>query len=270
LKENEYGKTIAEGDEVVLYLDRRRTYLVKVKAGKDFHTHKGFIRLGDLVGKTFGDRIESSTGTPFTILKPSLTDFALKFPRLTQIMYPKDIGLILAYTGIGPGWRVVEAGVGSGVLTAFLANAVRPSGRVYGYEVNERFLQNAKRNLERVGLLDYVEWRLRDVGQGILERNVDLVVLDLATPWLFVQKAWEALKPSGHFVSFSPTINQVERTVDSLRKEGFIDLEAVECILRSFKVKAGETRPETIMVGHTGYLVFARKASKGDLRGKSS
>lgn len=253
---------IVEGDDVILYLDHRRTYLVKVKAGREFHTHRGFIKLEDLIGKNFGDRIESSTGTSFIILKPSLRDFALKFPRLTQIMYPKDIGLILAYTGIGPGWRVVEGGVGSGVLTAFLANSVRPSGKVYGYEINERFLQNARKNLERTGLMDYVELKLKDIGEGIVERNVDLVVLDLATPWLFIENVWEALKPSGYFVSFSPTINQVEKTVEALREGNFIDIEAIECILRSFKVKMGETRPETIMVGHTGYLVFARRISK--------
>lgn len=253
-------KTIREGDQILLYLDSRRSFIVKA-ADRVFHTHKGYLRLGELIGKPYGFRVKSSLGAEFTVLRPTLRELVLKrFRRVTQIVYPKDVGLILTYTGIGPGFRVAEAGVGSGALTAFLAYYVRPDGRVYGYEVREEFLRNARRNLARTGLMDYVELKLKDVRQGFDEAELDAVVLDLPTPWEVVSKAYEALRSDGAFVSFSPTINQVEKTVEALRRRGFVSVEAVECLVRRFKVKTGETRPETIMVAHTGYLVFARKS----------
>lgn len=251
-----------EGDDVLLYLDAKRRYLVKVTKGREFHTHRGFINLDDLVGKRSGERTVSSLGVEFVALKPTVVDYILKFPRLTQIMYPKDIGLLLMYTGIGPGSRVVEAGVGSGALTTVLAYHVKPSGRIYGYEVEERFLENARKNLMRAYVIEYVELKHKDITTGIDETDVDAVALDLATPWTIVSHAYAALKGGGVFASFSPTVNQVERTVEALNVEGFIDVETIECITRNLKVKSGETRPVTVMIGHTGYLIFARKAWK--------
>ena len=101
---------IAEGEDVFLYLDRRRTYLVRVESGKSFHTHKGYISLGDLIGREYGTRIASSMGIEFVALKPTLRDQIFKVKRRTQISYPKDIALILIFSGVGPGSHVVEAG----------------------------------------------------------------------------------------------------------------------------------------------------------------
>ncbi|RLI25188.1 tRNA (adenine-N1)-methyltransferase [Candidatus Bathyarchaeota archaeon] len=253
-------ETVRKGDYILLYLDSKRSFLVKA-TDRVFHTHRGYLRLKELIGKPYGLRVKSSLGAEFTVLKPTLRDLVLKrFRRITQIIYPKDVGLILTYTGIGPGFRVAEAGVGSGALTAFLAYYVRPDGRVYGYEVRQDFLKNARRNLAKTGLMDFIELKLKDVREGFDESELDAVVLDLPTPWEVVPRAYEALKNSGVFVSFSPTINQVEKTVEALRRWGFVSVETVECLVRNFKVKTGETRPETVMIGHTGYLVFARKS----------
>ena len=121
---------IAEGEDIFLYLDRKRTYLVRVEAEKSFHTHKGYIQLGDLIGKEYGTRIVSSMGIEFVALKPTLRDYIFKTKRKTQISYPKDISLIVMFSGIGPGSRVVEAGTGTGALTSALAHYVKPTGRV--------------------------------------------------------------------------------------------------------------------------------------------
>ena len=102
--------------------------------------------------------------------------------------------------------------------------------------------------------------KLGDVTEKIDEDDVDAVVLDLATPWLVVDKAWRALKPSGCFASFSPTIEQVVKTVETLKTSGFADIETIECLIRRYQVEAGRTRPETLTIAHTGYLTFARKA----------
>jgi tRNA (adenine57-N1/adenine58-N1)-methyltransferase len=256
------AQKISEGDYVLLYLDLRRTYMVKVEAGKTFHTHKGFIKLDELVGKEFGATVQSSLGTAFTALKPALTDYIMKSSRKTQITYPKDAALIVMFSGISSGSRVVEAGTGTGALTTALAHYVKPEGKVYSYEIREEFQKVAEKNLRRAGLLEFVELKNGDVTAIIDERDVDAVVLDLATPWLVVPHAYEALKASGTIVSFSPTIDQVVRTTEALKEHNFICIETVECLMRGMQVERGKTRPQTLMTGHTGYITHARKALK--------
>jgi len=250
---------IKAGDEVILYLDAKRTYKVKVEEDKQFHTHKGYIELGDLIGEPYGLVVTSSLGVKFYALKPLVRDRVLKTDRRTQVLYPKDIGYILFQLGIGSGSRVLEAGTGSGALTMALAEAVRPEGMVITYEVVEKHMATARGNIDRSGLLPYVDMRLGDVTESVPEMDFDAVVLDMATPWLVVPKAWEALAGSGVFLSFSPTIDQVMKTVDALKAKPFIEVETVELLLRNITVATGRTRPSTVMIGHSGYLTTARK-----------
>lgn len=250
---------IRESDDVLLYIDAKRTYLVRVGKDVSFHTHKGHLSLGELIGKPYGSSITSNTGAQFYALKPLVRDYVLKSKRRTQILYPKDLGLILILTGIGPGSRVVEAGTGSGALTMVLANALRPNGKVFSYEIREEFLKEADASLKRAGCSEYVQLKLRDITEGIEEEEVDAVVLDLAIPWLVVRHAATALRGGGVLLSFSPTIEQVMKTVSALEKEHFIEVETVETILRRINVAENRTRPDTLMIGHTGYITTARK-----------
>ncbi len=253
------NELIADGDMVLIYLDARRTYMIKVQSGQSFHTHKGFLKLDDLIGKEYGEPIKSSLGVTFATLKPSLTDYMMKSGRNTQIVYPKDAALIVMFSGIGPGSRVFESGTGTGALTSALAHYVGPTGKVYTYELRPEFQKNAAKNLARSKLIDNVEMKSGDVTMGIAERDLDAVILDLAVPWLVVPHAYEALKPSGILVSFSPTIDQVVRTTEALRDQGFVFIETIECLMRSMQVERGKTRPNTMMTGHTGYITHARK-----------
>lgn len=253
---------IGEGDYVLLYLDDRRTYLVRAERGRVLHTHKGVVKIDDFVGREFGVRVRSSTGVEFIAFKPGIRDYVYKSLRGTQIIYPKDIALIILYGNIQPGSRVIEAGTGVGALTTALASYVRPNGKVYSYEVRGEFIDIARKNLERAGVLDYVILKIKDITQGIDEGDVDAVVLDMATPWLVVPHAYRALKGGGSFISFSPTIDQVIKTVEELRAHGFVHIETIECLVRRMRVERGKTRPETLMTGHTGYITFARKALK--------
>ncbi|MDH5690859.1 MAG: tRNA (adenine-N1)-methyltransferase [Candidatus Bathyarchaeota archaeon] len=253
------SQTISEGDRVLLYLDRKRTYLVMVEKEKSFHTHKGFIQLDELIGKEYGTCVTSSMGVEFVALKPILRDYVFKMLRKTQITYPKDIALIVMFSGAGPGSRIVEAGTGTGALTTALAFYVKPEGCIYSYEVRQEFMETASKNLERAGVSEYVELKNKDVTEGIDEQDVDAVILDLATPWLVISHAYLALKGSGTLVSFSPTIDQVVKTVEALKESGFVAIETVECLMRRMQIMKGKTRPETLMTGHTGYITFARK-----------
>jgi tRNA (adenine57-N1/adenine58-N1)-methyltransferase len=253
------AQIISEGDRVLLYLDRKRTYLVMMEKEKSFHTHKGFIQLDELIGKEYGTCVTSSMGIEFVALKPILRDCIFKMLRRTQITYPKDIALIVMFSGAGPGSRIVEAGTGTGALTTALAFYVKPEGCVYSYEVRQEFIETASKNLERAGVSEYVELKNKDVTHGIDEQDVDAVILDLATPWLVIPHAYLALKGSGTIVSFSPTIDQVVKTVDALEENAFVAIETIECLMRRMQIMKGKTRPETLMTGHTGYITFARK-----------
>lgn len=254
------GQVIADGDYVLLSLSQRKTYLVKVEQGKNFHTHKGFVKFDELIGKEYGSIVLSSLGFEFAALRPLLRDYIMKCARQTQIMYPKDIALIVVFSGIGPGSRVVEAGTGTGAMTTALAHYVKPTGRVYSYEIREEFQRTAEKNLQKAGLIDFVELQNKDITTGIDEKGVDAVILDLAVPWMVVPHAYTALKASGTMVSFSPTIDQVVKTAEALKENGFTDIETVECLLRGMQVERGKTRPQTLMTAHSGYITTARKA----------
>ena len=256
------NEKIAEGDNILLYLDARRTYMIKIQSGQTFHTHKGYIKFDDLIGKDYGEPIKSSMGIYFTTLKPALTDYIMKSSRNTQIIYPKDAALIVMFSGIGPGSRVVESGTGTGSLTTALAHYVGSTGKVYTYELRPEFQKNAAKNLQRSKLIDHVEMKSGDVTLGIEEKDADAVILDLAVPWLVVPHAYEALRPSGILVSFSPTIDQVVKTTEALRENGFVFIETIECLMRAMQVERGKTRPQTLMTGHTGYITHARKILK--------
>lgn len=255
-------QTITEGDYALLYMNPRKTYMIKIEKGRSFHTHKGFVKFDDVIGKEWGCSLTSSLGFRFSVLKPILRDYIMKSARETQINYPKDIGLIVMFSGIGPGSVVVEAGTGTGAMTTALAHYVKPNGKIYSYDIRPEFQRTAEKNLTRAALIGLVELKNKDVTAGIDENNIDSVILDLAIPWVVIPIAYPALKPSGTIVSFSPTIDQVVKAVEALQENGFVDIQTVECLMRGMQIERGKTRPETLMTAHTGYITFARKALK--------
>lgn len=255
-------EVITEGDTVLFLTEKKKKYMVKVARGKRIHTSEGYVDLTEVIGKRYGSRIKSNTGSSWIILKPTVLDYVLHYPRLTQIIYPKDLGYIVLMSGVRSGSRVVEAGTGSGVLTTILASYVAPEGKVYSYDVEEEYIENARRNLENLGLLEYVELKHGNVENGVKEREVDAFILDVPEPWKAVKSAYEALKDSGVFISISPTIEQVVETVETLRREGFEDVLTVEILLREMRVKKGMTRPVHLMHAHTCYITTARKILK--------
>jgi tRNA (adenine57-N1/adenine58-N1)-methyltransferase len=250
---------IKEGDYVLLFSKKGKNWLLKVSGKGDFHTHLGRVPFENVVGSEFGCSVLSDTGQSFYVLKPTVEDFLMKCERQTQIVYPKDLGLIALKTGIGPGARVVETGTGSGALTTYVASLVRPAGKVYSYEVREDFHRMATKNLAKAGLSEFVELKLADASKGFEETDADAAIIDLGDPWNFVDLAWKALKPSGGFAGITPTTNQAELLVDKLKRNGFTRTECFEILFRKMEARIGMTRPSTRMIGHTAYIVTATK-----------
>src|SRR5512141_220945 len=175
-----------DGDLVQLVGLRHKHFILTLKAGADFQTHRGVLQHDDLIGKPWGTQVFSHMGSPFFLLQPSLADLLIDLPRNSQILYPKDIGFILVTMGIAPGMTVMEAGTGSGSMTIALASAVGPQGRVISYEQRTDMQNLARKNLERIGLAERVEFKLRDIGEGFDETDVDAFFLDVPNPFDYI------------------------------------------------------------------------------------
>lgn len=251
--------TIASGDRVILAEgDERRLVVAGGEALRVAGV--GVIDPGKLVGLEWGASYRVGSRA-WRLLRPGYADLAASIERKAQIVLPKDAARILWECDVRAGARVVESGAGSGALTVALAHAVRPGGRVTVYEIRDDFLAHARGNVERAGLAEVVELKLGDVTRGIAERGVDAVVLDLPNPWDAVSGAKDALRADGHLAAYVPLVSQMEQAVAALKAAGFVDVRVLEVIERAWHVGERGARPEHQMLGHTGFLVFARNAA---------
>ncbi len=244
------------GERVLLVDPKARRYLITLSGGASFHTHSGILAHDDVIGRPEGSSVAASTGRSFVVLRPTLADVVLKMPRGAQVIYPKDLGAILIAADIGPGQRVLEAGVGSGALSM---TVLRAGASVVGYELREDFAERAQANVASL-LGSDVDFRveLRDVTQGIVERDLDRVLLDMPEPWRVVRPAADALRPGGILLSYLPTINQTAQLREALDDSPFGLAETVEIMRRTWHIEPRSVRPDQRMVGHTGFLTTAR------------
>ncbi|MCG2909122.1 MAG: tRNA (adenine-N1)-methyltransferase [Stygiolobus sp.] len=253
---------VKEGDYVVIWIDPKRVYLTKVTQKGKFSSDKGAIDLGNLIGLEYGSEITLSTANKAYLLHPTPLDAYNGLRRPSQVLYPKDIAYMLYVSGIKPGDTVVEAGTGSGFLTIALAYFLGEKGRVITYDIRQDMQEIAKKNVSILNLSDRITFKLKDIREGIEEKDVDAVFLDMPDPWNAINSVYEALKPSGSIVIFVPTVNQIEKTVLKLREFNFVDVHAEELITREYQVKENATRPKNIGVVHTGYIIRGRKSIK--------
>ncbi len=256
--------SLQPGEKVLLIDSRDRRYLVTLATGKQFHSHLGSLDHDDLIGGPEGVTVRTTGGSPVIVFRPTLSDYVLKMKRGAQVIYPKDIGLILMYADIGPGATVVEAGAGSGSLTLALARAVGTDGRVISYEVRDDHLEQARENIaawyeSSGGKPENVELRLGDIFEGIPETDVDRMVLDLPEPWRAVGPVTDALAPGGILCCYLPTIPQVSQTVEAMRRGGFSFLDTFEGLVRTWNIDRQSVRPDHRMVAHTGFIITGRK-----------
>lgn len=247
------------GDMILLLDPEGKRIVARLTPKQRVDSHLGFITHETFLDYEYGTKIPTQLGEGFVMLEPTTLDLVMKVSRATQILYPKDIAFLLLKMNIHPGIRVVEAGTGSGAMTIALARMVQPNGRVYTYEEREEHQENARKNIERAKLDPFVEFRIRDIQQGFDEQDADALFLDVREPSLFMTQAHAALKPGGHFGSFMPTVNQVSALLTEFDRMGnWVEVKVTEILQRDYKTNAERLRPEDRMVGHTGFLVFAR------------
>ncbi|MFH1642651.1 MAG: methyltransferase domain-containing protein [Nanoarchaeota archaeon] len=233
-------------------IDKPRKYMVN-DISKDFHCKEGIVSKKDL-NKKDGSKIKTSLKKEFTLLTADFSDFYRRIKRGAQIVSLKDIGLIIAETGVNQNSKIVDSGAGSGALSCLLAHICK---EVTTYEIREDFIEIVKKNKESLELKN-LKIKNKDIYKGIDEKNVDVITLDLPEPWKVLTHAKKALKAGGYLVSYSPTIPQVIDFVNSI-DEHFIHLKTLELIKREWEIEGRKVRPITTQNVHTGFLSFLRK-----------
>ena len=243
---------------------KRRHYLLTLKPGGEFHTHKGIVHHDALIGAHEGGSVTSTRLQTYHALRPTLEDVILLMPRGAQVIYPKDIGPILLLADIYPGARVFESGVGSGALSMAM---LRAGAEIVGYELREDFANRARTNVRDhlgEGVLPRYRVELADSYAGIDPLHlpggtVDRMVLDLPEPWQVVPHAPDVLVPGGCLCAYTPSITQASRTREVLARGPWTEVKTIEVLHRSWHIEGLSVRPDHRMVAHTAFLTFARR-----------
>ncbi|MEO6471965.1 MAG: tRNA (adenine-N1)-methyltransferase [Aeromicrobium sp.] len=258
---------MAEGDWVRLMDAKGRKHNLQLEVGKQFSTKKGQILHDDLIGRPEGIIVVSSMGGEYQVFRPLLHEYVVSMPRGAAIIYPKDAAQIVTMADIFPGARVVEAGAGSGSLTAYLLRAVGREGLLSSYEIREEFAETAARNIDQLFGGDHPAWKLTigDVREVIEETDLDRLILDMVDPWTCVDLAEERLIPGGILCAYVATTTQLSLFVETVRANGgFTEPHAWETIQRDWHLEGLAVRPDHKMIGHTAFLVTARRMAPGE------
>lgn len=255
-----------KGDHCLVTDGKGRKYLLTLEEGSVFHFHNGMLAHNDVIGLPDGSVVRSSLGGRLVAVQPRLADYILSMKRGAQVVYPKDLGPILIWGDIAPGMTVLEAGTGSGALTMALVRAVGPSGRVVSVERREDHAAHARRTLDGFfgGIPGTLDLRVGDVTEHLGEIEPDRLVLDLPEPFAVVDAAAEGLPAGAIWVSYVPTVPQVQQTTEALRAAAcFAEISSFEVLHREWNIDGRSVRPDHRMVGHTGFITVARKIQPG-------
>lgn len=258
------------GDIVQLTDPKGRHHTIILEPGQRFHTHKGSLAHDAIIGCDDGSVITTDKDVDYVALRPRLADFVLSMPRGAAIIYPKDAAEIIHRADIGPGHRVVEAGVGSGALTLWLLRALAPGGELVSIERRQEFADVAEANVHTYyGDETPASWSLDvgefvDVADSMDGRSVDRVVLDMLAPWECIEASARILRPGGILIAYVATVTQLSRVVEAIRDtKRFTTLESTETLVRTWHVDGLAVRPDHRMIGHTAFLVWARLFAEG-------
>jgi tRNA (adenine57-N1/adenine58-N1)-methyltransferase catalytic subunit len=95
-------------------------------------------------------------------------------------------------------------------------------------------------------------------------QGFDRIVFDMLAPWEHVAGAADWLVPGGLICCYVATTTQLSRVVEALRGHGgFLEPTSWESMHRGWHVEGLAVRPDHRMVGHTGFLVTARRLAPG-------
>jgi len=254
------------GDRVQLTDAKGKLYTITLQPNQEWHTHNGWIVHNEVVGLPEGSVIETTGGLKFLAFKPLISDYVLSMPRGATIVYPKDAAMIVGVADVAPGTAVLEAGVGSGALSISLLRAVGPEGSVDSFEKREEFAQIATKNITQYFGAKPDNWSitLGAVQEVEHTKKYDRVILDMLAPWECVDMAYNVLHPGGVYLAYVATTTQLSVTAEAIKESGkFTEPESTETIIRGWHHEGLAVRPQHRMIGHTGFLLIARRLADG-------
>ena len=254
------------GDRVQLSDAKGKLHTITLKVGGEWHTHKGWLIHDAIVGLPQGSVVETTAGLKFLAFKPLYGDYVLSMPRGATIVYPKDAALIVGFADIAPGVRVLEAGVGSGALTIALLKAVGPTGAVDSFERRPEFAEIATRNITDYFKGKPENWSLTlgSVQEKPSDVMYDRIILDMLAPWECVQLADALLHPGGVLLAYVATTTQLSMMAEAIKESArFTEPESSESLIRQWHHEGLAVRPVHRMIGHTGFLIQARRLAPG-------
>ena len=86
----------------------------------------------------------------------------------------------------------------------------------------------------------------------------------MLAPWECLEAVAKALVPGGIVCCYVATTTQLSRTVETIREHGcFNEPPSWESMVRTWHVEGLAVRPDHRMIGHTGFLVTARRLADG-------
>ena len=254
------------GDRVQLTDAKGKLYSITLTKGSEWHAHKGMLKHDDLVGIPEGSIVATNQDLKFQAFRPLLADYVLSMPRGATIVYPKDAAMILGVADIKPGIRVLEAGVGSGALSISLLRAIGVEGMLHSVEIREDFAEISEKNVSSYFGGKPANWNLTigALQDQTYEADFDRVVLDMLSPWECLDVASKALVPGGVFMAYVATTTQLSKIAEAIKESGnFTEPESSETIVRGWHHEGLAVRPQHRIIGHTGFLIFARRMAPG-------
>jgi len=256
------------GDRVQLTDAKGKMHTITLVADREWHTHNGWLVHNDVIGKPEGSVVETTGGLKFLAFRPLYADYVLSMPRGATIVYPKDAAMIVGMADIGPGVRVLEAGVGSGALSIAMLKAVGPTGHLTSFERRDEFADIATKNVTDYFAGKPSNWDLHvgSVQDAAHPGKYDRVILDMLAPWDCVEMAATVLEPGGVFMSYVATTTQLSQVAEAIKSSAqFTEPESFESIVRGWHHEGLAVRPQHRMIGHTGFLIMSRRLAPGTI-----
>lgn len=242
-----------------------RRHNFALEAGGVFHTKKGQLFHDHIIGQPEGIVITSTLESQFVVFRPLLFETVVSMPRGAAIIYPKDAANIITFADIFPGAKVLEAGGGSGSLSAYLLRAIGPTGELHTFEIRDDFAQKATENIAHIFGNIPQHWKLT-IGDlaDCSETDFDRMILDLVNPWEFVELAANKLTPGGLVCAYVATTTQLSRFIETVRAHGgFTEPVAWEALERRWQAEGLAVRPVHGAGSHTAFLITSRKMAPG-------
>ena len=254
-------------NSLIVIESKNNKFLSVIKPDEHFITNDGKISYNDI--KSVPSIVISSTGNEFNIYSPTYKEFVLLMRRGPQIIYPKDIGSIIVDSNITNRSSVLEIGTGSGALTLYLILILGKNGKIFSIDSDKKNQYRAKKTIERYISsfaeefeynLELIEGELINFSLLDLPDNIDSIITDVPEPWEFFIN--NKIKNNITWVSYLPSITQVEKLTKTLEENNFKNIEIKENLERYWIIKDKILRPKNEMVGHTGFIVSSRYISE--------